>query len=317
MNLENTKQFIELFNFTPNSNYYNPIILTDEEIGFSIKRKYPDNTWFKPPVKENGEPDEVLVIWLVYNLPQVKRDQQLDKIPVFIKINKYSLYRTKYFDYNFEDHDSPTEASVLESKKSSQPLYLEYINEFFYYYLMKSFVDKKGKEYTGIEMLDYIVKQHLNTVHIIRSIRIRFKLFAQSIFVGSLGTAISSLTYILQHFFGRILENSDSELSLWHGFKSEEMKRLSTDVMDIFGYRASKQVIYLFCIFIVFVGILDYSATDGTKYIKFVFNNYFLMLAHSIGLLILLDVFIPNLLFHAINLVVKLRNTIAFRKFRV
>lgn len=317
MNLENPKQFIEIFNFISETNYYDPIILRDEEIGFSIKRKYPNNIRFKPTTKLNGDQDEVMVIWLVYNLPKVKRDQQSEKVPINIKISKYNIYKTKHFDYNYEDPDSPTKSSVIISERSPQPLEIEYTNDFFYNHSMKCLVDKKQKKYTGIEMLDYVVNQHLNTVHILKGLKIRSKLFAKSIIEGILGTIISLLVYILKHLFGRMLANSDSKLFLWHGFKREELKKIQTDVIDILGYRASKQVIVLFCIIIDSLGLFLYFSQSGLEYFRYVSNNYLLMLVHSIVLLILLDFLIPEIIFLTINILVKWRNAIAFRNLKV
>jgi len=317
MRLKNPKQFIEIFNFTPETNYYDPIILSDEEIGFSIKRNYPPHIRFKPAIKQNGEPDEVIVSWLVYNLPQPKGTPNFDKVPIFIKINKYSLYRTKYFDYNFDDNESPTKESLYVSEKTPQPLELEYINDFFYNHSVERFIDKKGTEYTGIQMLEYVVKQHLNTVHILKGLKIRSKIFAQSKIAGILITFIKPLIFLLKHPFGRLLENSDSELSLYHGFKPEDMKRSTTDTIDIFGYRASKQVIFMFCIIIISIGIIDYFFSIDNKYLKYIVSNHLMMLTHSLALLIILDHIVPASLFSFINILIRLRNKIVFRKLKV
>lgn len=133
MQITNTKQFIDLFNFKEESGYYDPIHLQDEEIGFSIKKKYPTNIRFRPAVKQSGEPDEIMVIWIVLHLPKsFKAGLDSKKFPLYIKINKYSLYRTKYFDYDFNDKESPTRESITLSKNTPQPLELEYFSDFFF-----------------------------------------------------------------------------------------------------------------------------------------------------------------------------------------
>lgn len=316
MQITNTKQFIDLFDITDESGYYNPIVLQDEEIGFSIKKKYPDGLRFKPAIKPNGEPDELMVIWIVYDLPKQKQ-QTKREIPVFIKIKKYSLYRTKYFDYDFNDPQSPTKESLHRSKKTPQPLEIEYLNDFFYEESSNCFVDKKGKHFTGIEMLNYVVKQHLNTVHIIKGLKLRSKIFAQSKVVGIFTLIIKTLVLLLKYPFSRLLEDSDSELSLYHGFKHEDMKRITTDTIEIFKYHASKHVLSTFCIIIIGISSIDYFCKLDSTYLKYITSNNLLIVTYSITLLLILDILIPQALFHIINTLVRIRNRIVFRKLKV
>jgi hypothetical protein len=318
MQITNTKQFIDLFNFTEESGYYNPVHLQDEEIGFSIKKKYPTDIRFKPTLKQNGEPDDIMVIWLVFHLHKsLKTGSNSKKYPIYIKINKYSLYRTKYFDYNFDDEESPTEVSLSVSKNTPQPLELEYFSDFFFDDALNCFVDNKGNLLTGIEMLNSVVKQHLNTVHIIKGFKIRTKIFAKSNVAGIFTLLIKILIFLLKYPFGRLLKDSDSELSLYHGFNNEDMKRITTDTVEIFKYHASKHVITTFCIIIIFISSIDYFFKLNSSYLKYITSNNLMIVTYSITLLLILDILIPQVLFHLINALVSLRNKIIFRKLKL
>ena len=316
MQITTTKQFIELFNFTEKSGYYDSIELRDEEIGFSIKKKYPENIRFKPAIKQNGEPDELMVIWLVYDLPKQKEATN-NRVPIFIKISKYSLYRNKYFDYNFDDKESPTKDSLYESKKTPQPLELEYIHDFFYDDSLNCFLDKRETRFTGIELLNFIVKQHLNTVHIIKGFKIRSKIFAQLTVGGILKLTIKTLISLLKFPFGRLLKDNDSELTIYHGFKYDDMKRITTDTIEIFKYHASKHVITTFCIIIIAISSLDYFCKLDSNYLKYITSNNLLSVTYSVALLLILDLFIPQILFYIINALIKIRNKIVFRKLKL
>lgn len=318
MQITNTKQFIDIFKITDESGYYNPIVLQDEDIGFSIKKKYPKDIRFKPAIKQNGEPDEIMVIWLVFNLPKsTKTDLNSNKYPIFLKINKYSLYRTKNFDYDFDNENSPTKESLDISKRTPQPLELEYIGDFFFDDSFNCFVDNKGNLLTGIEMLNSVVKQHLNTAHIIKGFKIRTKIFAKSKVAGILTLIIKTLIFLLKYPFGRLLKDRDSELSLYHGFNSEDMKRITTDTVEIFKYHASKHVITMFCIIIIFISSIDYFLNLNSSYLKYITSNNLMIVTYSITLLLILDVLIPQVLFHIINTLVSIRNKIVFCKLKV
>lgn len=317
MQITNTKQFIELFNFTEESGFYDPIHLQDEEVGFSIKKRYPKNIRFKPACKRNGEPDEVIVIWLVFNLPKTtRRESTNNNYPIFLKINKYSIYKTKYFDYDFDNENSPTKKSLDISKTTVQPLELEYVNEFSFDASNNCFFDNKGISYSGIQMLDYVVKEHLNTVHLVKGFKIRSKRFTQMKIGEIFRLLIKTLVYILRNF-GRSLQDSDSELLVYHGFKSEDMKRITTDTIEIFKYQASKQVIFIFCFIVIIISSIDYFFNLNSSYLKYITSNNLVISIYAISLLIILDRFVPLLLFHSINALVRIRNKIIFRKLKV
>lgn len=316
MQITSTKQFIDLFNFTEESGFYDPTPLQDEDIGFSIKKKYPKEIRFKPAVKRDGEPDEIIVIWLVYNLPKPETAQE-NKIPILINIKKYSLYRTKYFDYILDDPESPTRESILKSKKSPQPLELEFINDFFYNLSAKCFIDKKGNHLSGIEMLDMVVNQHLKTVHIVKGIKIRSKIFTQLQIGGILRLIIKSFVFLLKYPFGRVLKDSDNEIFLYNGFDLNDMKRITTDTIEIFKYHASKHVITTFCIVIISISSIDYFFKIDSDYLKYISNNNLLSITYSVALLLFLDLLLPKIIFYIINVLIKVRNKIVFRKLKV
>jgi len=117
--LETSYQLLALFGDITSAGYLEPIHLTDTKVGFSVQRGYPTNIRYKPARNKAGEYDNIAVIWVVYEdrLPQGD-----SLIPIRLRIAMMSKYRSVHWDYDFQAEVCPTKESVLESKKSPQPL---------------------------------------------------------------------------------------------------------------------------------------------------------------------------------------------------
>lgn len=312
---ESTEQFQEAFGLNQNNDYFGPVPLQDRKVGFSIKRKYPDNIRYKPAIYENGEHDNVAALWVTYTHPEESRKPiNAKKVPLGVRVAIMSRYRSKHYDYDFEDEESPTEDSVEKSLSTPKPIELEYPNEFFYDHERSSFIDNNGSEITGIEILNKVFDDHCNTVHWLKGLSIRFKLLAQSKGQGVISAIVTFLTFILKKVFGRTLEESDSVSALYHGYKFDDFKKLSEDSLNIFGYKAAKSVIVLFCAFIIAIAYFRYSSGVTGGYVGFVGKSNFLSVIHGLFLLWSLDIVVPIIVFWLINGLIKVRTLIAFMK---
>ena len=146
---ETTEEFSARFDLKLHPEYYDRVIYTDSKVGFSIKRNYPDNIRYKPAVKKDNTPDNVVTIWVGYTHPQeTKKEIDLNKVPLRVRVANMSIYRTHHFDYDFEDPECPTQNSVEHSSSTPKPIGLEYNNEFFYNHEDNVFVNESG-ENTG------------------------------------------------------------------------------------------------------------------------------------------------------------------------
>lgn len=317
MFLKDTQSFIGLFNLDSQKLYYDPIVIRDANIGFSIKRNYPSNIRFKPPINKLGEPDEIIVIWLVLNASISSAPNGIQKVPLYIKINKFSRYKSKFFDYDFNDPKSPTKESLYQSEKTPQPSELEFIDYFFYDQNDSVFFDRAGKKYNGLELLEFVVNKHINTVHLFKGLKFRFKHAYKINTVSFLTPIIRFCIYSLKKIFGRELDKSDTIIAQYDGFSAQDFRRTTTDIMEFFGYRTSKKVIALFCLVIVLLSLLNYTTIINIEYFYFIFSHNLLVITHSIILLLILDNVIPMIIFRFMNYLIKKRNKHLFSRFRV
>jgi hypothetical protein len=314
---DNTQQFLEKFDLESNVQYFNPIPLDDRKVAFSIKRNYPDNTRYKPAISKSGNPDNVVVIWLVYTDPdEADHNIRLTKVPIHVSVSNYSLFRTKHFDYDYDDPDSPTRASLEESAATPKPISLEYPNEFFYDHNRDIIFDENGSEISGIDLLDRVYSEHCDTVHWLKGLRLRSKMFTQSKGSGAMTLLITFFTFILKKLFGRTLEDDDMLSVLYKGYKHDAFKKLNEDTLNLFGYKASKSVIVFFSLIIIIGTFMRYNSGGSEDYLEFVGSSNFLSVVHGVFLLWLLDIVVPNGIFWIINLLIKIRLKIIFMKFR-
>lgn len=315
MAFDNTAQFLEKFSFTTPDNFYDVVTLKDRKVGFSVKRKYPDNISYKPTRTAEGEPNNVAVLWVTYLHPsEISKNIDAARVPISVRISNVDLYISNHWDYNFEDPNSPTEESVDESKRTKKPIELESRDEFFYNHTSDTFIDKKGNPVSGLEILEKIYREHCDTVHILKGLSLRLKLLTQSTFHTLLGFIVSFIKAILLKVFGRTIEDEDDLSELIRGYKASSLKKLSTDSLEIFGYKAPKGIIVLYCLLVVLYSFFTLTETDS--YLQNIADKELLILAHSIFFLWFLDFVVPPILFGLMNGVIWIRAKIMRMKFK-
>ena len=239
-------------------------------------------------------------------------------MPLRIRIANMSLYRTKHWDYDYKDTegDCPSRDSVEASEATPKPIELEYPVEYYFDHVRDVFFDRHGKVVTGIEILDRVFEDHCKTVHLLWGLRLRLKLFTQDYFSGFLGVVISVLVWILKNLFGRTIEDDDGMAGLFRQYKREALRKYDADSLDILGYKASKQVVVLFCALAIALSFLRYCNGWKNDYWSSVGGNEFLSLVHGLFLIWVLDVVLPWLLFWIINGTIWLRSAVVFMKLR-
>jgi hypothetical protein len=109
----------KIFNLDDHKEYFGFIPLVDRQAGFTIKRKYPSNIKYTPPVTKTNEFDVVSIIRVVYVNP-LENKEKIDshKVPIFLLISSFSKYLSKHMDYNFDDDECPTEESIRNSERT-------------------------------------------------------------------------------------------------------------------------------------------------------------------------------------------------------
>lgn len=316
--LNSATELITAFNLKNNAPYEKIVQLGDRKVGFSIQRKYPKDIRYFPPKLKGGEDDAVAIIHVVYEHPEeaIKNTEQGSRIPLIIRVGKYSRYTATHFDYNFDDDNCPTKESIERSKLTPSPIDLDYDNDFFYDHKDNKFYDDKGTSISGMEVLDRVYNDHCDTVHLLKGLKLRFKLKSRSIGISILDVLVNILVKTLSSVFGRTLGESDSMSVYFSGYKRENLKKLSTESLSVFGYSTAKKVILLFCFLTVTAFTCYFLADTKSKYLKTVFSNSFLSVTFSLLIIWVLDEFLPVLLFRFINLIIKIRSSCAFQRFK-
>lgn len=313
------QELIAAFGDVTAKGFYGPIILNDTPVGFSVKKDYPLDIRFKPAIgQQSNKPDNIAVIWVVYTANELRdKEAALFKAPLRLRVSMMSKYRTSHFDYNFDDKDGdcPTKKSLEASLATPQPIELNFEDVYFYDHINEQFIHENGDTLSGAAVLQQIFDSHCNTVHLMWGLKLRLKLAWQSKFSGVLTLIVELLTWILKKVFGRTIESDVMMAGLYEPYKSESFKKLDEDSIELLGYKASKHVVVLFCLIVIFASAYRYYFSIGEDYISSLEGQEFLTLTHGILGVWLIDSVIPMLLFILINLIIRLKKKVTFMKF--
>lgn len=296
-------EFLKLFDKFELHGFEKPTFLRDTKIGFSIQKPYPENIGYKPAKTKNGQPDNIATLWVVYD-EKLKVDQL---IPIRVRAAVMSRYRIHNYDYDFTDEDNcPTEDSILNSRKSIQPLDISLVGNYFYNLKTTKFENAKGVTIEGVDILNEVFEYHCRTSSPIRGLGIRLKNKLPTLVIRIFDQIINLIEFILKSIFGRTLDPSVDKMTYFDGYTKENFKKIPGDYLEIVKYRASYRVIVLH---IVIVICLCYylMPIPEKSYWEGIVDSEFLLAIHNLALLITLDELIPTSLFHILNRFISLR----------
>ena len=255
-----SEEFLRVFDIN-DSLYFGIVHYIDGNIAFSIKRNYPSNIRFQPSRTRSGEDNEVALIHVLYNYPNESINPcNSENVPIKIEIMKFNLYLNNRFLYKYEDEDCPTEKSLNIMGKSAQPIGLE--DKYFYCHSRNAFLNSNGKSISGRQMLDKIFKEHCDTVHLIKGLRIRtivkFKETCISL-CNWLGNNVAK--YILKVALGYTLDEKRVLAMPSSGYVKNDLRLINDKTINLFGYKAPHRVViafsFLFLVFVVFLVSID------------------------------------------------------------
>lgn len=297
--------------------YENFIPFERDKYGFSIQRAYPSNIAFKPPVTKGGQPDTVALIRVLYKHPDSSGTASgQERIPMIIDIGAHSRYLYGRFDYNFEDKDCPTEVSVRRSKATPKPINLDFTGEFFYDHKTSTFVNAKGKTIASDNILEQVFQKHCDTIHKIKALKLRSKLLSKNILFKLCGLIIEGLKSILKLITGRTFEPDEYGRGLFQKYKIEDMKLVKTDSIEVFGYKASKNVIVTFSLSILTIYTISYFKDINSPYWEKITTNPLLGICASLCLLWVIDHLLTRLTFHVINSLITIKYKLITMRFK-
>ena len=213
------------------------------------------------------------MIWVVYD--EFKQASTSHLIPLRLRIAKMSKYRAKNWEYNFDDEDCPSKESVLQSNEYSQPIELNFVDEYFYDTNNNLIVDSNKIEVSGVTILNKLFEYHCRSVHPVKGLGIRGKVKIQKGIFSLFEKLIKIIVYILKIFDRRLVEHIERNV-YFEGYSNIDLKRIELDSIEVGGYRASKNVIVIFSLIIAgvafwflplkedtYLGTLIHSEFDG------------------------------------------------------
>jgi len=305
--LKSKEAFLKLFKINSRSKYYDPIFLSDTEFGFSVKRKYPKQISYRPPLKGSGEPDVVAVLWVVLDT----KNASDEKILVTVRIAPVSLWTTKRLDLDERNLESPTKESIEASNKTRKPESLFYGEEFFYNIKTKILVDPKNKPISGVEILDKAFKEHCETAHRLKGAELRIKQSLRKTLDFVLTIFINTIKQILKKIFGCEITAEDTISEYYKGYQSIKTQQINP--IEILGYKAAKSTIVIFSTLVVIFSVLAYLEIIKLNYLEYISDDNTLILAHVIFTLTAIE-YLPRLIFILLNQLIKFRASITFIK---
>jgi hypothetical protein len=316
--LENADQLKGIFAFEKvPSKYIEYTPLIDRKAGFSVKREYPPTIRYRPPKTEDGKADTVALIYVVYDHPAESRKKRADnKIPIFLNITPHSRYLSNHFDYDFNDDNCPMEDSVQESKSTPKPIALESFDEYVYDHSTNTLRDSKNNILSGVQILDKLFKEHCDTVHLFKGLALRWKMGSRDNVVKLCDLLVQIIKWILKIFFGRTFEPKDAFSGSLKIYLKEDMKLLKTESIDVYGYKASKNVIITFASLILLGYIIAYKFSIKSELVHNMMTNNLLLICFTLVALGLLDHVIPFIFLKIINGLIRLKVKLAFMKLK-
>ncbi|KPK89780.1 hypothetical protein AMJ80_09295 [bacterium SM23_31] len=318
---ESAEEFKKLFDLESETQYTNYQMLNDVKVGFSVQRTYPEDIRYIPPKTKENRPDTLALIHVVYIHPKESIETfNTNNVPLILSISSYSLYLANNYDYNFDDENCPTQESIKISKTTNKPISLDFIDDYFFNHEKNTIINKNGNTFTGRQVLDYVFKRHCDTVHWRKGFKLRFKIRSHRLlmsvyfFIDRIITDLCKST--LKNVFGRTLESKHPFSTIFNGYSKNDLKLLKTDAMNIFGYKASKNFIFFFCLLSFCIYTIFYFLEIENKFLKGMFSNSLLSVTNGILLLALIDIVGPKSVFWLLNWIIKLRKKISYKNFK-
>jgi hypothetical protein len=315
--IESAEQLKIIFEIDRLASKYSDYIKLRDDIGFSVQRDYPRNIMYDLPKTSSGKPDVRVIIYVVCEKPPDSDKDKPKKAKLFMRVIPFSRYLSSHWDYNYNDLECPTEDSVQRSKTTPKPIAIESLDEYVYDYDTNTLRDSKNQERTGEQILDSLFDKHCNTTHIFKGLTLRWRMGSRDKVVGLCDLLVQIDQWILKTFFGRTFEPKDPFSGSFKIYQKEDMKLLKTEAIDIYGYKASKNVIITFASFVLIGFSVAYKYSIGNDFFNKMTANNLTMICFTLVSLFLLDHVLPFIFLKIINSLIRLKIKLSFMKFKV
>jgi len=302
--LEDSESFLKLFGSLKTHGFTDPVFLSDTKVGFSIRKRYPQDIRYKPAQNKTGDDDNVACIWAVYDQSRKKETEVI--VPIRLRIATMSLYRSKYwFDEDDDAPEKPTSESLAISRDSPQPIELS-LTGYFYDASNGYLVDEHKKKVLGYKILEELFQAHCNSVHPILGLKRQAQTAVHKISRQSLDYLVDTIKFLLKQVFGRTLVEPLTRSAYYEGYRFEDLGKLDDDSVDLFGYKITKRILFLFITLFV-ISTYSLFPFKQKSYFELLTQSDGLLTIHVFAALLVLDELIPRLLFIKMNLIIRLR----------
>ena len=308
-------ELISAFDIAHHPEYVQLTEFTGSDIGFAVQKAYRSDLSYKPPVKTDGTPDAAALIVIGYNRGGGATTEL--RVPIFVRVSNYSRFISNHSFYYYGHPDCPTQASVEASERTPTPLVLNFTGVYYYNHFVGGFYDKDNHPISGIDILDNAYAELCATVDDKRRARVEKKLKQQRLYAGWCEKTSEAIEFLMKHVFGRTFKVDDLITKMFKGYSAKDIvveKR--ADDMDIFGYKASKSIILLFCLSVMGAYAIYYFHPNALRFFKTVAKNNLLSLCFVIFYIWLIDVILPAGLFRIMRLLFRLKSYIESRPMR-
>lgn len=297
--------------------YERPTLFKEGQVGFSVQRKYPEKKFrYIPPITKNREPDRVALIHVAYlRSRNSKVEAKQKQLPLFLSIGIFSRYLENHLDYDFKEDDCPTEESIQKSKSTPRPIDLEVYDEYVYDIESNTLQTTRGKIVAGAEILEAIYNKHCSSVHLLKGLGIRWKIGSRNILVKIIDVTIHVFKRVLNTAFGRTLKTSPTSTSILEPYSFDDTKPVKPDYINLFGYKASKNVIMTFSLTMILIYLI--IRHFQIKFFFDILSNNIVSICAALLLLGILDHLVPKILLWCINKFNRLIIKVLLWKFRV
>ena len=303
--MEEKEEFNKLFNKKQDDEI---IIWSDDNVGFTVIRKYPDNLSFIPAKNKNGVVDTVCMIKVGFADKEESNEKRL--FGSVSKVSKYLL--SNHWNYDFNDPEAPTKDSLEESKRSLQPIDLD-ITDFLYKKDKKKIIDKNknNEEISLNELIEKIYKLHLKTIKITGSwFRLKVKVKNQA--TEPVEDIKKFLIMFLYNVFGKTLQSENKtsfEEGLFKPYSHKRLYSLADEQVDLFhtGIKISKKPAYLSAITIFIIMLISTYWIYLLWWKELKEQNQVVQISFAMVLILIIDYIIPHFILCVINLLIRFR----------
>jgi len=285
--LDTRKEYVEFTPFT-------------RDVGFSVQRPYPMKSRYSPPVTKDGTPDSYAMIKVMYEPKRISNTSP-KLVPISARVCEFPRYIAKHWDYDFNDKHCPTEESIRDSKNTPKPIELSAFDQYYYDHERDVFLDVDGKEMRGIDIIDALYDSHIATVDKLSGMVLRWKI-AWRDKKGSLCEVLCAVfKRLLKVACGRTLAPDETQRGIDDDYRPEDVKLLITERIDVFGYKASKNVVVIYSSFLLLGYTILHFSGKKWGWLSGIKENGLLAFAFSILCIVFLDDILPMILLWLIN----------------